>query len=249
MASEPERSESGSPIYRHAPREREWEPAGGESALEQISDHIERHVGKIEMVYHELVSDLVHLDVHWIAPAPERNFHTLVTSGMSDRPMTVPEGCEELRYAELMLCLPPEWPMSRDSTEPFEDERNYWPIRWLKMLARLPHEYQTWLGPGHTVPNGDPPTPFAPNTELCCFIILRALTVPEEFYELRIHPEKTIQFWTAVPLYREEMEFKLKKGLDPLLDRLGAADVSEVLDVNRKNVCRKGGLFGWLGAR
>lgn len=38
------------------------------------------------------------------------------------------------------------------------------------------------------------------------------------------------------------MEFKLKKGLDSLYQKFDAAGINELLDINRKNVCRK--LFG-----
>ena len=236
MAHEPEISPSGSPILRHAPREDGWQPASGDSALEAISNHIERHIGPIENVWHEIISDLVHIDVHHVPPRPERNVHTLVTSGMSDLPMTAPEGQEEFRYAELLLCLPPEWPVTQEA---FQDETNYWPVRWLKTLARLPHEYKTWLGYGHTVPNGDPPQPFAPNTKLCCLMVMPPLTVDEEFYELRVSEEKTIHFWGLVPLYREEMNFKLRRGVEPLFPRFDKAGVSEIVLTDRPNTCRR----------
>ena len=70
----------------------------------------------------------------------------------------VPEDAGAETRAELMIALPAEWKLA-DSQ--LEDERWYWPIRNLKALARLPHEYETWLGFGHTVPNGDPPEPYA----------------------------------------------------------------------------------------
>src|SRR6185295_19871223 len=94
-------SESGDPIYRHQ-REKPFEPArGDEQNIEAIAAHIEKHIGPPDSVFHEIISDLVHIDVHFVAPAPERNFRTLVTSGMSDRPMNAPEGAEHLRYAEM----------------------------------------------------------------------------------------------------------------------------------------------------
>lgn len=42
--------------------------------------------GVLAFVWHELVSDLVHLDVHVAEPTPARPYYTVVTSGMSDRP-------------------------------------------------------------------------------------------------------------------------------------------------------------------
>jgi hypothetical protein len=44
-------------------------------------------------------------------------------------------------------------------------------------------------------------------------------------------------------LHAEEMDFKLKHGADPLVDRLVQAEVTEMLDVSRRNTCRK----KWLG--
>lgn len=243
MSDEPERTESGTPIYRHQPRERPFELAeGDESAIEAITGHIEKHIGPPATVFHELLSDLIHVDVHLVAPTAERNYYTLITSGMSDRPMSPPEGAEELRYAELVLCLPPDWPLTDDA---FNDEANYWPIRWLKTLARLPHEYNTWLWATHTVPNGDPAQPFADNTKLCCQLLLKPVLFPPAFHTLSINDQKTIHFLTVVPLYREEMNFKLSTGLDPLLARLDAVGVTELINIRRKNACKKWfGIFG-----
>ena len=232
-----ERSESGAPIHRHTPREKGFElVTGDEQTIEAISDHITEFVGPIESVWHELISDLVHIDVHLVAPTRRHDFFTLVTSGMSDRPMQAPEGHEDKKYSELLICLPPDWKLSEKA---FQKERWYWPIRWLKQLSRLPHEYDTWLWEHHTVPNGDPPEPFADNTDLCCAYLLRPALFDKEFRKLRINKRKTVYFHALVPLYEEEMNYKLKIGSDELLDRLDAADVTELLDIERPNVCKR----------
>jgi hypothetical protein len=106
----------------------------------------------------------------------------------------------------------------------------YWPVRQLKMLARLPHEYQTWLWLGHTVPNGDPPEPFAPSTGLCCSLLTLPLSLPRDFVTLKAHRSKTIVFFTLIPLYQEEMELKLQKGTDELLNRFAKARINDVID-------------------
>lgn len=237
MADDPERSAAGNPIYRHQSRERDFELAhGDEQSIEAIGRHIERHVGPVAGVFHELVSDLVHVDVHRVAPTRERPYHTLVTSGMSDRPMAAPEGCEECRFAELVICLPPDW---RVEDKDFKDERNYWPFRWLKVLARLPHEYQTWLYEAHTVPNGDPPEPFADDTKLCGVALARPTLFGPRFGRLKVAKGKVVEFLTVLPLYEEEMTYKLAKGFDALAARLHAAGVTELLDLRRRNVCKK----------
>jgi Suppressor of fused protein (SUFU) len=233
-----ELTEAGQPIFRHGEREREFQLAiGDEDAIERIDAHIEECIGPVEIVFHELISDLVHVDIHMVGPTAERPYHTLITSGMSDLPMTTPDGTDLPKYAELMLSLPPDWPLTQEA---FADDRNYWPIRTLKTLARLPHEYQTWLGFGHTIPNnGDPAEAYAENTELCCALVYQPQLIPESALGLKIDDEKTIWFYSVVPIYKEEMEFKLKKGSEALFKRMMAQNVNELLDIKRKNVCKK----------
>lgn len=229
-------SMSGAPIFRYTDGEKEWEAPHGEECIEEISDHIEAHIGEVSMVFHELVSDTVHIDVHHVRPTKERPCHTLITSGMSDLAMNVPEQVSSTRYMELMVTLPKTWQIDQDS---FKDEAWYWPVRQLKYLARFPHKHDTWLGWGHTIPNGDPAEPYAENTQLSGIIILPPVNVPPEFAELKINEGKTIEFYSIVPLYNEEMNLKLAKGSDLLLDKFDDNDISEIININRKNVAKK----------
>ena len=232
-----EQSESGAPIYRHENRERGFEFAAGDSEnIDRITEHIEAHVGPVATVFHELVSDLVHVDIHIVEPRPERNCYTLVTSGMSDRAMNVPEGYSECRFSELMISLPPDWPMSQES---WKDEANYWPIRMLKFLSRFPHEYRTWLWAMHTIPNGNPPEPFAPNTRMTGVILLPPITLPQDFHQLAIDQDKTIHFHSVLPLHSDEMELKLKESAEALFDGFDRMRVSEVLNPARPSVIAK----------
>ncbi|WP_374583028.1 suppressor of fused domain protein [Pseudoduganella sp.] len=224
---------AGQPIYRHgAPSE--WQAPQGEDCCEQISDHIEQYLGRAETVFHEIFSDTVHIDVFWVKPSEDFPFHRLVTSGMSDLPMRTPEGAP--RFAELMMTLPADWQVDQAS---FEDEAWYWPVRLLKMLARLPHKHDTWLGFGHTVPNGDPPEPYAANTALCGAIILPSISAPQAFHRLPIDSGKEITFYAVVPLFENEMNLKLRKGVDELLSLFDKRKVSDIVDLARADVSKK----------
>ncbi len=226
---------SGSPIYQHgAPSA--WEAPKGEEFIEQISSHIEQHLGSIETVFHELISDTVHIDVHFVKPTKEFPFVQLVTSGMSDLPMATPDDPSIPKYVELLVTLPSDWKLDQQS---LDNEDWHWPIRLLKSLARLPHKHQTWLGWGHTVPNGDPPEPYAGNTKLCGAIVLPSLTVPSSFHELIIPEHKTITFYSVVPLYESEMNLKLRSGTNELTDLFDRKGVTDIIDVGRKDVTRK----------
>jgi hypothetical protein len=232
-----ERSESGAPIYRYEKSERGFEFAVGDSEnIDRITAHAEKHIGPVSTVLHEVISDLIHIDVHVIEPSEQRNCYTLITSGMSDRPMQAPEEYSGFRFSELLICLPPHWPMTQES---WKVEENYWPIRMLKFLARFPHEYQTWLWLMHTIPNGDPAEPFAANTAMSGAILLPPVTFPSDFSELKIDENKTIHFHAVVPLFPDEMDLKLRKGAEALFDGFDENGVSEILNLGRSSVVKK----------
>lgn len=236
-----EKSDSGSPIHRYKDSDKnKFEGASGEQSIEEISEHIEKYVGKIDMVFHELISEQVHIDIHWIKPTDEKPFHTLITSGMSDKSMKTPEGLEGFNYSELSICLPKDWKISE---EHFKDEKNYWPIRWLKYLARFPHEYNSWISYGHTIPNGDPAEPFSEDTNLNTMLLLPSIVFNEGFHSLKLK-NKTIEFFTLIPLYSEEVELKLRKGVEGLFDGFDRHGVNDIVQMNREITVKRKKLFG-----
>jgi hypothetical protein len=204
-----------------------------------IGEHVTKHIGPVTDALHERVSDVVRVDLLVVGPHEGRPFTTLVTCGMSELPMRVPlENPDdlglipELRFAELLLALPPDWPLT---PEAFQDEANYWPLRWLKRLARLPHQMEGWLGLGHTVPNGDPPRPLAPSVPFAGWLIDEPVLLPKDVLKLRV-ADRVINFYAAVPLTAAELDFKVHNGGGALAQRLDRAKVSELIDVNRADV-------------
>ena len=237
MPEPKETSKAGDPIFRHsaqnAPRQR---PDMSDSALEEIGAHIKHHLGPYNLILHEIVSDIVHLDVHVVSPNPERPWYTLVTSGASDLPMNPPPECESLRHAEFFINLPPHWEID---SKKWNDESHYWPIRWLKIVARLAHEYKSWVWVGHTVPNGDPPERFAKGTKMCCMLVSYPVSVDEGFHTLRVRDDKVIHFWSVVPIYREEIKIKLDEGCDALFEKFDEHAITDLIDPKRTNVAKK----------
>jgi len=239
MGNEPERyTKSGQPVYKYDTTPEYQKPNSCNSAMEEIVKHFEKHIGTAKNTYHEIVSNFVHIDIHIIPPDGTRDYYTLFTTGMSDLRMSVPDGAEDFKNAELMICLPKSWPVSEKD---LKDERNYWPIRWLKMLARFPHEYNTWLGFGHTMPNGDPAKPFNSNTRLCC-MMLSTPTIAEnidEFKRLDVNYYKQINFYSVLPVYKEEMNFKLDNSAEDLIVKFKENNINEILNLDRINVCER----------
>ena len=232
------------PTYRHG-EAKPFEFALGDSEnIEAIEAHIERWIGKPASVFHELISDKVHIDVHIVPPSEKFPFYTLVTSGMSDRPMAAPAEKPDWAHAELYLCLPPDWVLEGEEAK---EERFFWPIQALKFLARFPHQYETWLWYGHTIPNGDPAQPVNDFTKLCAFILLTPHCVPAEFHELKIDAEKTIRFFALVPMHQDELSLKLRKGAEAFEKAFVDAGHSELLQPDRKSVAPpSGGIAGFF---
>jgi hypothetical protein len=204
--------------------------------IEAISAHIERRIGRIHMVFHEIVSDDLHIDIHHVKSSLFRRFEVLVTSGMSALPMVVPAESNEPRFAEIVALLPKGWPLTKES---FSDERNYWPLRLMKTLARLPHEANTWLGFGHTIANAeaeDDMKPYAEGTGLCAAVVLPPSTLGEDFWSMKRKNAAEIFFWAVVPLHLSELKFKLQHGIDPLLDLFDKNKVTDLINPGRSSV-------------
>jgi hypothetical protein len=230
-----ETSGSGAPIYRHEQSADPTYSGGDPELIEAVAGHVAQHLGDPANVWHQVVSPYVHVDVHVVDPSPDRDFYTLVTSGMAEKPMATPDELAEHAYAELVMALPKDWDLDRDT----------WPLTTLQSLASMPHEYETWFGESHTVPNGDPPEPWGRGTKLCGAIFAPPLLVPDDFRTLTVG-ERTVRFLAVVPLYAEEMDLKLAKGAEVLFDLLDAAEVNEWLGPRRESVAgrkKRRGLF------
>lgn len=233
------KSADGTTIYTYEDVEK---PEDYSVAPMKYIDEIAEHFDKVfpdrnSSVFHELISETVHIDVNIMAPNEEQPFWVLYTNGMSDLPMTMPDDMpEELReeysLAEVMMFLPEDWKLSEEN---LKDENYYWPIRLMKMMARFPHQYHTWLGYGHTVPNYAEYEPYAENTGLNGVVFYQ---LKEEISEIRTSDGNLIHVYFLLPLYKEEMEYKLEHGMDELLNRLEELDNGIlVLDPLRRNTC------------
>ncbi|MDO4261503.1 MAG: suppressor of fused domain protein [Eubacteriales bacterium] len=207
-----------------------------EKELQILERHIREHFGAFDRVLHEFSSEDLHVDIYVINPTVERNFYTLVTLGMGAGRMNVPEEYAEydLERAELVISLPADWDLES------EEERWSWPADWLKFLARLPFQEESWLGWGHTVDNVPEGSPLAENTELSSVLLLSPGGFEPEAAVCILPDESEVNFYSIIPLYEEERDYKLRHGTDALLELFSQAEEELELiplDVNRKNVC------------
>ena len=193
-----------------------------------VEAHITKYFGSSENVFHEIASPDIHVDIYICDPTEERPYITLVTHGMGAHRMKVPKELGKYRIdrMELMINLPKDWDINN------EDEKWYWPIRWLKTLARLPIEHDTWLGHYHTVPSGGP---LADNNNFVCIMLTLPYLHDVDAVFCELPSGDRVLFYQMTPLYESEMNFKIENDAEDLEELFGD-ELPGVLDLNRKRV-------------
>ncbi len=201
---------------------------------EVLLQHIEKYIGKIGKSIHDQAFELAPLSVHVIPETRDRKGGALVTTGLSVLPMHPPAPMRAFNYSELIIRFPKSWPLP---LKELKQDDFFWPIGELLHLMRYIHENQQWFFDMHTFGNGDPPHPYAPNTNFCGFLFtLPVLSLPSEFCELKIDDSKTVIFLQLLPLYKEEMDFAITDTSEALLKKFEEQGSPDYVDVNRKSV-------------
>ena len=199
-----------------------------EEEMDAVENYIEANFGTYGHVFHEVVSPDIHLDICIVEPTEERSYYMLVTLGMGAHRMNVPAELTDrkLERAELAIALPRDWNIHENA------EEHYWPIRLLKTLARLPIEDNTWLGWGHTI---DGRSPYAKNTALSAALIVSG-QVKKGGSNVCVLPDgDEVNFYQIIPLYKDELKYKLEHDADVLLDRFAERHVRFVIDPQRRS--------------
>lgn len=152
-----------------------------------------------------------------------REFYTLITSGMSDRAMNVPDDVgRDGRRAEIALYVDMPGPSF---------------IEMVRTVAKLPFTHSSWVGHGHSIPNGMPPSPLFPGSQLCALLILMSNVAPERdaYHVVEIAGDPLHILW-PVPITESELALKLERGTEALLEVFNEKQLSFVLDIGRTSL-------------
>jgi hypothetical protein len=145
----------------------------------------------------------------------------------------------QARHAEVMLSLPRDWPGLRgDGTfDPaaMTAEENWWPIRALQRIARLPRETGPVLVPGTLLP--DDRGRLSASTEMSHLMMGPSRLHPQSG-ELMVHDDISITFHALWGLYADEAEFAANYGMKMLLAEMDREQVTELMAVRRLGVLR-----------
>lgn len=202
-----------------------------EDEFNELTSYIEKSFGgKITNIYHEKVSEHVHIDIVEVGPSKGADYYKLVSVGAGAYEMNIPwqlKGCH-LERAEVVMLLPKENKISLD------DPESIWPIIKMKEIIRTPIREDSWLGYGHTFGDG---IPLTKNTDMKWIGLVTACDKDCQQMECVIG-DKIINFYQMLPMYDEELKYKRKHTMDNLIMILDEKDFPIMMDPKRKNASK-----------
>ncbi|GAB5552106.1 MAG: suppressor of fused domain protein [Saprospiraceae bacterium] len=206
--------------------------------IEIIDAHLDQFFEEDEViVFHEINTpeDENHIDIYWIRASKDvMDFAILLTVGMSRVEQNLEGDYDAPNFMEVMMLVPWDWNFSDYHWT--DDE--YWPIHHLKTIAKIPSDQNTWYGYGHTI-SWKSDSSLISGTGFNGSILLNTRILPDEFINIKVNDQKTIHIFSAIPVYPEELDFKIKYSADELIDKFNRYQIDEVVDINRKNTCKK----------
>lgn len=156
----------------------------------------------------------------------------LVTNGLSNYKMPIPDKLEGREYNELFFCLPSYWLL-----ESKDDPNMNWVFYWIQRLAKYVQEKNTWFGPGHTMPCGNPFQALSPMMRANHFLLSDPILLFDELLPLKI-ADKTIHFLAIIPIFEDEMDYKQGKGTYKILKKFKQHGITEKLDDFRGSIMK-----------
>ena len=169
--------------------------------------------------------DLLLLDIETKVP-----IKILITDGLSEYKMPVPEKHKGREFNEIYFALPSYWEI-----EEKENPLMRWPIDQIQKLAKHVVENETWYGPGHTFSHGNPPAPLSENMKQNHLVLTEPILLEDLFQPITLN-EKTIHFLAIVPLFEDEFDRKMSSGYFKFIRKFRAKNGNEVLDDFRTSI-------------
>lgn len=156
----------------------------------------------------------------------------IMTNGLSEFKMNVPEAVKGLEYNELFFCLPSYW-----EWQDLENPNMNWIFPWIQRLAKHVVEKNSWFGHGHTMPCGKEMKSLSETMLQNHFILSNPVLLEKELMPIQLI-DKNIQFLGIIPIFGEEMDYKQGKGTLKLMKKLQSRGVNELLDDYRSSVLK-----------
>lgn len=167
--------------------------------------------------------------IHIGGPADLR---VLVTNGLHQYKMPVPEAEKGKEFNELFFCLPSYW-----EPEDTDNPKMNWIYYWIQRLAKYVQEKETWFGHGHTMPCGKEALPLSETMKQNFFMLSDPILLEKQMRPIQI-ANKEVRFLAIIPLFEKEFTYKRGKTTKKLLKKFAANQVDERLDDFRESVMK-----------
>jgi len=185
----------------------------------------EQNVRQIEVNSTEMPLLLVTLNF-------DNQLRILITNGLSDFKMEVPEKVVGREFNEIYFCLPSYWDVNDR-----ENSNMNWIFDWIQRLAKHVVSKNTWFGHGHTIPCGNPFKALSSTMKQNHFFLSDTMLLTDELNPVELE-DKTVYLLSIIPIFEEEMDYKQGKGTLKLSQRLMNHGITEKLDDYRGTVLR-----------
>jgi hypothetical protein len=162
----------------------------------------------------------------------------LMTDGLSNYKMPVPDKYLGREFNELYFCLPSYWDWDNS-----ENPNSMWIYTWIRKMAKYVIENETWFGVGHSVPSGKELLPFSPIMKQNHFFLSDPILLEQELEPI-VFVDRTVYFLAIIPIFKDEMDYKQARGAFKFLQKLNTANVTEKLDDYRSTVLKSKWRFG-----
>jgi hypothetical protein len=154
----------------------------------------------------------------------------VMTATLSNYQMPVLEQWTGREFTEIYFCLPTYWDF-----EDYTNPNSSWIYDWIYKLERFVRDKNTWFGPGHTIPTANPEVPISPMMKQEYFIFLDPILLQKELAPL-LASGKTIYFLSIVPLFGDELDYKMGKGTQKFVRKFIQRKNDEKLDDYRHSI-------------
>lgn len=156
----------------------------------------------------------------------------LMTNGLSDYEMPVPEKWKGREFNELFFCLPSYW-----EWEDMSNPRTNWVFDKIDFLAKYVLENKTWFGPGHTMKVSKEGGSLSETMKQDYFILSKPLLLEQELATMKVNG-RDINFLAIIPIFSDELDYKMGKGTHKIVQKFRQKGVTEKLDDFRGTVLK-----------
>ncbi|MCH2234902.1 MAG: suppressor of fused domain protein [Crocinitomicaceae bacterium] len=152
----------------------------------------------------------------------------LFTRGISKIDQKVDDGHEAYINIELFFCLPEYWNL----------EKMPWPIEWLQKMGDYVVKQKSWFGHGHTIPLSTPLEMADGKFKAEAFFLMRPDYLANQLGDDFVSESGFVPL-AIVPIFKQELDLKIRTSHNLLLKRFEKKAVDERIDIYRKSSCRK----------